>query len=565
MDKLQVAQILDEIGDLLEMKDVEFKPRAYHKAAMVVRNLSKKLEEVEDLTELPGVGESIAKKIRELMETGELEYYEKLKKQFPIDYEALLSVEGLGPKTIKKLYKKLGIKNLDDLEEAAKKHEIRGLEGFGEKSEQNILENIEFAKQKTKRKLLAYAEPVAQRIIQKMKEDQNVKKISVAGSLRRKKETIGDLDVLVTTKEPEPVMKRFTSLETGSKIIAEGPTKSTIKLENGMNCDLRIIKPISWGSALMYFTGSKQHNIQVRKIAMKKGYKLNEYGLFKGEKRIAGKTEEEVYKKLGLQYTPPELRENRGEVGAAQNNELPKLVSYDALKGDLQMHTKWSDGDHSIKQMAEKAKQLGHEYVAITDHTGTLRIAGGLTAKEMKKYVKKIDEVDEQVKGIKVLKGAEVNIDSKGELDMKDSILKKLDVVVAGVHSGFRQSEQKITNRITTAMEHESVNIIAHPTGRKINSREPYKVDVEKLFKKSKETNTFLEIDSYPDRLDLKDVHVKQAVNNGCRIVINTDAHNAEQLRYIKYGIATARRGWATKKHVLNTLPLKKLLEEMKK
>ncbi len=561
MKNMNVATILYEVADLLEMKEEKFKPRAYRRAAGTIESLSKPVEELneKELTELPGIGKSIAKKIEEIIETGSLEYYENLKKEFAIDFESLHLVEGLGPKKIKKLYEELGVIDLDDLERAAKQHKIRKLEGMGEKSEQTILENIAFARKKTGRMLLGYISPVSEQLKNKLKEFKPVIRVEIAGSIRRRKETIGDIDILVVTKENEEVMDFFTNLENVDKVILKGPSKSTIRLKENIESDLRVINEESFGSALMYFTGSKETNIEMRKIAIRKGLKLNEYGLFKDNKLIAGKTEQEIFKKLGMSYIEPELRENRGEIKAALEGRLPKLVNYSDLKGDLQMHTKWSDGAYTIKEMAEKSRELGYEYIAITDHVGTLRIARGMNEKDIKSQMKEIESLNSEISGITILKGAEVNILSDGELDMKDEILKDLDVVVASIHSGFRQDEEKITGRMISAMQNDNVDIIAHPTGRKIYERKAYELDLDKIFETSKDTGTFLEINSYINRLDLNDVNVKRAVESGCKLAIDTDSHSKDNLKLIELGIATARRGWARKDDIINTLPLKKL------
>lgn len=562
MKNPKVARILNEIADLLEMKGVKYKPIAYKKAARTVQFLSRDIEEVKEegkLTELPGIGKNIAKKIEEIIDTGSLKYYEDLKREFPIDFESLLAVEGLGPKSIKLLHEELGIKNLDDLERMAKKHRIRKLKGMGDKTEQRILESIEFARKKTGRNLLGHILPIAENLKNELENLEAVDNVEIAGSIRRRKETIGDIDILVTTKKPKEVMDFFTSLDDVDEVIAKGRSKSTVRLKEGIQSDLRVIKRKSFGSALMYFTGSKETNIEIRKIAIKKGFKLNEYGLFKGKKQIAGMAEQEIFQKLGMMYIEPELRENRGEVEAAMEGKIPKLIKYGELRGDLQMHTKWSDGSHTIEQMADAAKSLGHKYIAITDHTGTLRIAGGLDEEDIQAQMKEIGKLNEKIEGITILKGAEVNIKSNGELDIKDNVLRDLDIVVASIHSGFRQERKKLTNRIISAMENENVDIIAHPTGRKIQERRAYDLDLERIFELSRETNTFLEINSYPNRLDLSDINVRRALESGCKLAINTDAHNTKHLKYIELGIATARRGWAKKGDIINTLSLKKL------
>jgi DNA polymerase (family 10) len=564
MKNLIVSRILIEIADLLEMQGVEYKPRAYRKAARTVRSLPRDIEEVKEdgqLTELPGIGKNIAKKIEEIIETGSSKYHEDLKKEFPIDFEALRSVEGLGPKTIRLLYTRLGVKDLDDLEKAARTHEIRDLAGMGEKTEQNILRNLEFARQQTGRNLLGFILPIAEKLKNELLKHAAVNRVEIAGSIRRRKETVGDIDVLVTTQKPKDVMEHFTSLDSVSHVIAKGEAKSTVRLREGLESDLRVIRSESFGSALMYFTGSKETNIKMRKLALKRGLKLNEYGLFENGKQIAGTTEQEVFKQLGMTYIEPELRENRGEIEAALEDRLPELISYGDLRGDLQIHTKWSDGSNTILEMAKAAKRLGHEYLAITDHTGSLRIAGGLNEREIMKQMKEIEKVNKAVEGLTILKGVEVNIKSDGKLDVRDEILRDLDIVVASIHSGFRQGREKLTERMISAMENENVDIIAHPTGRLIQERKGYELDFEKVFETSVETSTFLEINAYPNRLDLNDASVKRAIEAGCRLVISTDSHSADHLRFIQLGIATARRGWARKDDILNTLPLNELIK----
>jgi len=401
--------------------------------------------------------------------------------------------------------------------------------------------------------------PISEQLKEKLKNFKPVIKVEIAGSIRRKKETIGDIDILVVTKENEEVMDFFTNLENVSKIILKGPSKSTVRLKEGMESDLRVIEGNSFGSALMYFTGSKETNIEMRKIAIRKGLKLNEYGLFRNNTRISSKTEREIFKELGMSYIEPELRENRGEVKAALEGNIPELINYGDLKGDLQMHTKWSDGSYTIREMAEKSRKLGHEYIAITDHVGTLRIARGMNEEKIRSQMKEIEDLNREIDEISILAGAEVNIMSDGKLDMGDNILKDLDVVVASIHSGFRQDEEKITGRMISAMQNDNVDIIAHPTGRKIYERKAYELDLDKIFETSKDTGTFLEINSYPSRLDLNDVNVKRAVESGCKLAIDTDSHSTDTLKYVELGVATARRGWAKKEDIINTLPLKKL------
>ena len=568
MENQKVAKILNEIADMLEMKGVAFKPRAYRKAAQTVQSLSKDIKDVKEegkLAELPGVGQSIADKIVEILETGKLTYYEQLKKDYPLDFEALLSIEGMGPETVKLLYEQLQVKNLEDLEDAARQHKIRKIKGLGEKTEQNILENIARTKGKTDRKLLGYVLPVAQELMVKLKGFSGIGKIEIAGSLRRKKETIRDIDILVTSSKPKELMDYFTSLDVVEKVIAKGKTKSTVRLKEGLECDVRLVEEEAFGSALVYFTGSKQLNIEMRKIALKKDLKLNEYGLFNDKNvRIAGKTEQEVFGKLGMQYIEPELRESRGEVQASMEDKLPALIGYDDLRGDLHVHTKWSEGTYSIEDMAMAAKDLDYEYMAFTDHAGNLPIARSLTDEKLEDQMKTIDKLNEKLDGLTLLKGAEVNIKSNGEIDVKNSVLKELDVVVASVHSGLREGKSTMTKRVVLAMENENVDIIAHPTGRKIGERMGYELDFDEIFETAHKTGTFLEINSYPDRLDLSDVNIRSAIESKCKLVISTDSHNIEHLRYSSLGIATARRGWAQKSDIVNTSTLENFKKQLK-
>jgi DNA polymerase (family 10) len=565
MRNLEVAQILNEIADLLEIQGVQFKPIAYRRAAETVNSLSKPIENLGmyELVSLPGIGKSIAKKILMIDKTGSLPYLEDLKKDCPIDYESLLAVEGIGPKTVKLLYKSLGVKDLDDLESMARNHEIRKLPGMKEKSEEKILENIKFAK-KSIRNLLGNILPIASDLKGKLNNLNVVLEVEIAGSIRRRKETIGDVDILVITDNPREVMDSFTNLDNVDRVILKGPTKSTVRLKENVSCDLRVVPEKMFGSTLMYFTGSKETNVELRKLSIKNGLKLNEYGLFRGEEWVSGVTEEDLFHTLGLDYIEPELRENRGEMEAALKGELPTLIGYDELRGDLQMHSKWSDGSNTLEEMVMEAHSMGYEYMAITDHSGGLRIAGGMDDKHINLQLKMIEKLNDKFEDLTILKGLEVNIDSDGKLDVDDGILSELDVVIASIHSGFRQDRGKLTGRIISAMENEHVDIIAHPTGRKIHQRKAYELDLDEVFENSIETGTYLEVNSQPDRLDLKDVYVKKALEAGCKLVINTDSHNRDSLSNIEFGIATARRGWAEKGDIINTNPLKDLSKLLK-
>ena len=560
-----VAAILNQVADLMEIEAVDFRTKAYRRAAHTVDTLSEDIEDIKNegrLQELPGVGAKIAGKIEEIVETGSLEYLNNLKKEFPVDYDALMAVEGLGPRSIKQLYNELGIKNLDDLEKNAKRHRIRRLKGMGDKTEQKILVNIDFARKSTGRNLLGHILPVAKEIKEDLDGLDYVFRVEIAGSIRRRKETVGDIDILVTTNKPNEVMEYFSRIDLVDDVVVKGPSKSTVRLkENGIDVDLRAFEDEIFGSALMYFTGSKETNVELRRIAIAKGLKLSEYGVFRGNKLLAGRTEEEIFKTLGMDYIEPELRENTGEIDAAINSALPKLLNSNDINGDLQMHTEWSDGSANIYDMALEAKKMGYEYIAITDHSGTLRIANGMEEKIIIKQMHEIDKINNEIDDFTILKGIETNIDSYGLPDVHDKILKDMDIVIAGIHSGFKQNKKELTRRIISAMENDNINIIAHPTGRKIQERNAYELDLERIFERSNETGTLLEVNSQMNRIDLKDMDIKIAVEHGCKLVINTDSHSIPELKNMELGVSTARRGWARKEDIINTLPLKKLLK----
>lgn len=564
-----VADILNEVADILEIQGVEFKPRAYRRAAQSVETMARPIEDVVregQVEEVPGVGKAIGEKIEEIVLTGKLEYLDTIKKHTPVKVDELLPVEGLGPKRIKLFYDRLHIRTLHELKKAIRARKIRELPGMGEKSEQLIHEAIQFYESAGSRGLLGYMLPVAEGIRDKMRRLPSVKKAEIAGSMRRRKETVGDIDILVITKKPKEAVEHFASLVNVAKVVSKGTTRVTVRLKEGIECDLRVVPPESFGSALNYFTGSKAHNIALRRMAIKKGWKLSEYGLFGGankDEQIAGKTEKGLYKKLGLAYIDPELRENNGELEAAAQNKLPKLVKLEDIRGDLQMHSTWSDGTDSIEAMAREAKRLGYEYISISDHVGTLKIAGAMDENDLKKQWKEIEEVEKKVGGIRILRGVEVNILADGKLDMPDRVLKEIDFVVASVHSGFRQTKRQATDRIVAAIENEYVDIIGHPTGRLIQKRKGMEFDMERVFDACKRTGTALEIDAYPNRLDLSAENARFAVESGVKLMIDTDAHSAGHLPFMRYGVMTARRGWVQKKDVLNTLPLKKLQKEI--
>jgi len=593
MTNQELVKVLYEMAALLEIKEVAFKPQAYERAAYSIEALGEDVDEIykkgglKALEDIPGVGQGIAERIEEYIKTGRIADHDKLKKSFPVDIGGLMAIEGVGPKMVKKLYRELGIKNARELEAAAKAGELSKLEGLGEKSEQKILKSIGFLRQSQGRFILGFILPTVRKIVDSLKALPEVKRAEFAGSIRRMQETVGDLDILVISNKPRlgrgspeeaasKVMDFFVKMPEVQDIIEKGPTRTSVRLKIGMDADVRVLPPESFGAALQYFTGDKYHNIALREIAIKKGCKLNEYGLFsarggsasggKGSKLklVAGKTEEEIYKKLGMEWMEPELRTNHGEIEAALADKLPKLIGYDDLKGDLQVQTDWTDGENSIKDMAEAARRRGLEYIAITDHTRSLAMTGGLDEKKILKQMAEIDKVQKQVSGIKILKGSEVNINKDGTLDIDDETLAKLDVVGAAVHSNFNMPEADMTARIIRAMENPNVDILFHPTGRIIKRREPYKVDMDAIIKAAKKTGTVLEIDAYPDRLDLKDEHVRKAVGESVKLSIDSDAHAAGHIKFLEFGIAQARRGWASRDDIVNTRDWESMLYLLK-
>ena len=575
MKNQEIAKIFSEIANYLEMEGVQFKPYAYQKAAITLETLEEDVEEIykrgglDALKEIPGVGESIALKIEEYLKTGKIKYYEEFKKKIPVNLEEIIAVEGMGPKKTKVLYEKLGIKNLKDLERAAKAHKIASLFGFGEKTEKNILEGITFLKRSKGRFLLGEILPRVEEIEEKLKSLKEVEKIDVAGSVRRRKETIGDVDFLVISKNPGKVMEFFVSLPGIIKIWGKGTTKASVRLKEGFDMDIRVLPKRSYGAALQYFTGSKEHNIALRKIAIDKGLKLSEYGLFRGPKMIAGETEEGIYEKLGMEWMPPEMRENQGEIEASLEGKLPKIISYKDIKGDLHCHSNWNLRTYpTIEEIVKTAEKMGYEYVGISDHTKFLRIEHGIDERGLELRNREIDRINLKFKAKKskfrVLKGCEANILNDGSIDIKDEALKKLDYVIAGIHSNFKMPKEKMTERIIRAMKNPNVDIISHPTGRILKRRDEYEIDFEKILRTAKETGTILEINSFPERLDLNAENIRRAKEAGVKMVINTDSHHKDQMRYIEYGIAQARRGWAEKEDIINTQPLEKLLKFFK-
>ncbi len=569
MRNLELAGIFDRIADMLEIKgENPFKVRAYRKVVLTLESLPEDIERIYEsgrLKSIPGVGEGIAKRIEELLKTGKLAYFEDLKKSLPEGLVEMLSVPDVGPKTAQLLYKKLGIESIDEMEKAAKGGTIRGLEGMGEKTEENILRGIELLRRRTGRMLLGTAFQLSESIVERLSSMNEVELISPAGSLRRMKETVGDIDILITSRKPKPVMDVFVNLPEVTQILAHGDTKSSVIMENRMQVDVRVMKGESFGAALQYFTGSKQHNIKIREIAAKKGLKINEYGVFKGKKKIAGGKEEEVYSSIGLPHIPPELREDRGEVESALKGKLPKLVELSDIKGDLHVHSSWSDGVDTIRELVESAKKLRYKYIAICDHSASLKVAGGLSKESRLKQIAEIKKLNKKMTNFRILAGAEIDIRTDGTLDCEEEVLRKLDIVVAAIHTGFKQDIETMTFRITEAMRNKFVNVIAHPTGRLIQTRDAYQVDMQKVFEEAKRTNTFLELNSFPDRLDLNDINCREAKARGIKIALGTDCHNRMQMEVMRYGVGVARRGWLEKKDVINCLKLEDLMKLLSK
>jgi DNA polymerase (family 10) len=564
-----------DLGFLTEMMEedpnVQFRARAYYRAADTIASLQENVidiygrQGVNGLLEIPAVGKAIASKIEEYLKGGKIQHLEELKAKVPIDIDELYGIEGIGPKTIKMFYDKLQIKNLADLEKAATEGKLKTLPGFTEKKEQDIFKRIEFFKRGKGRLIIGEVYPLVKQIEKRLQHIAGVKNAVAAGSIRRMKETIGDIDYLVAANDPKRVIDFFVKMPEVQEILGMGQAKAFVKLASGIDADLLVVPEESWGAALQYFTGSKEHSVQLRKIAISKGFRLNEWGVFKGDKRIAGATEEEVYKTLGLQWIPPEMRENAGEIELGRQDKVPKLVEYGSLKGDLQVHSENSDGTATIEEMARGAKAFGLDYIAITDHTKSLKLAGGLEEQELLEQADKISQLNDRLREeFRILSSAEVNIMKDGSLDIPNTVLDKLDIVGAAIHSHFNLPIETQTERLIKAAKNPSVDILFHPTGRLINRRAGYLVDIEKLIDVAKDTNTVLEIDAHYDRLDLKDEYVRMAVRNGVKLVIDSDAHHPIHYSFLTFGIAQARRGWAIQSDILNTLPADKLLNALK-
>ncbi len=572
MENTDIARVFEEIADLLEIKgENPFRVRSYRNAALVVGGLPESVAKIAEergkrgLEKIPGIGKSIAEKIIEMLDTGRCRYHEELLKEFPPGLLDMLKVSGVGPKKVALLYSKLGISTIDELEEAAASHKLHNLPGMGEKTEQKILKSIEDFRSMSGRFRLDVARTSALAYMAYLKQLKGIIDCVPAGSLRRWKESIGDVDILVTCKKGLPVMDRFVKYPEVKEIVSKGATKSTVILRNGLQVDLRVLEKKSFGAALQYFTGSKAHNIALRDRAKKRGLKISEYGVFreKDDRRVAGEKEEDVYRAVGLPWIRPELRENMGEIEAAEEGRLPGELEKKDLKGDLHVHTKATDGGNTMEEMAQKAMDMGYEYMAVTDHSKAVGIAHGLDEKRLLAQLEEIDRFNDKLrkkgKRFRVLKGSEVDIRADGSLDFSADILKRLDIVVGAVHSGFNMDRKEMTKRVVKAVNTGRINILAHPTGRLIGSREPYEIDMEAVMDAALKKGVYLELNSYPDRLDLNEVFCKRARERGILVAISTDSHSIYHMDNIEYGVHTAMRGWLEREHVLNTRPLEEL------
>jgi DNA polymerase (family X) len=565
-----IAAIFEEIADRLEIQGANpFRIRAYRNAARTLGELPQDvralLNKGEELTRLPGIGDDLAAKVQEIVTSGRCSLLERLRRELPPAVTELLQIPGLGPKRVKALYHDLEVQTVEQLMRAARDGRIRALPGFGEKTELNILQAVEAHASQMHRFKLAVAAQYADALTAFLQAVPGVDQVTVAGSFRRMRETVGDLDILVTAAPDSPVMQRFTAYDEVADVLSAGTTRASVVLKSGLQVDLRVVDKSSYGAALCYFTGSKAHNIAIRRIAQRLGYKVNEYGVFHGTERIAGEDEASVYRSIGLPFIAPELREDRGEIEAAHAGRLPDLVEFKDLRGDLHAHTKATDGHDSLRDMALAAKKLGLAYLAITEHSRHLTVAHGLDPLRLARQCEEIDRLNGELDGIVLLKGIEVDILEDGSLDLPDDVLAQLDLVIGAVHSQFHLSRARQTARILRAMDHPHFTMLAHPSGRLIEKREPYDIDMLQIIRHAKTRGCFLELNAHPERLDLLDTHCQMAKQEGVRISINSDAHSTFDFANLRYGIGQARRGWLEKDDVLNTRPLAALRRLLKR
>ena len=564
MKNKEIASLFQRMADLLEFKDENiFKINAYRKSARILNDLTTDIEEMVrsgDLQHMPGIGKGTAEKILEYLSTGHIAKYEEMKKGIGDDLIALLGVPSLGPKTLAMLHKEMKINSLEDLQKAVHDERMAALPGMGKKKIENIIRGIELYAQSRERMPLGKALVIAREVIGALQKAAGIRDIEAAGSLRRGKETIGDIDILASGSRKKEIIETFVHLPLSGSILAQGETKGSIVTADGIQLDLRVVEKDSFGAALQYFTGSKSHNVRLREIARRSGLKINEYGIFSGDRKVAGAREEEMYSALKMDWIPPELREDRGELEAALGHSLPALVRRSDIRGDLHVHSHYSDGAHSLPEIAAAAKKMGYQYIAVTDHSPSLKIARGLSAARLKEKIAEVKKINQSLSGIRLLCGAEVDIRNDGTLDYPDDLLSRLDIVIGAIHSGFKGSREQITKRIITAMDNPHLHIIAHPTGRLLGEREPYNVDMVRVIEAAAETGTALEINSYQDRLDLDDVTAMEAGKKGVMIALGTDSHHLEQLWMMELGVMVARRGWLERRHLLNTLTAEELL-----
>ena len=568
MKNQEVAGFFKRMADMLEIKgENPFRIRAYQRAAQNIENLAEDIAliaERKGLDKLPGIGKDLAQKITEILATGSLKKYEEIKQEVPEGLMELITIPGLGPRTAKTLYDELNVATVDELEQAARDRRLQELPGIKAKTEENILKGIALYRQKLARSPLSTMLTLSREITAELKKLQEVKRISVAGSIRRRQETIKDLDILIISPDQDKVMEFFTRLPLVEQIQAKGRTKSSIRTKAGIQVDLRVVAPDSFGAALCYFTGSKAHNIRIRELAGKKGLKINEYGVFRGQEKIGGEEEEDVFAAVDLPVIPPELREDRGEFDAACEGSLPNLAELKALRGDTHVHSVYSDGVMTFDEIAMKAEAMGLEWIAVCDHSQSLKIAGGVSIGKMEEKIKEVEAFNRKSKKVKLLCGSEVDIKSDGSLDYPDELLDKLDIVIAAIHTGFKQDETTITSRIIGAMRHPKVHVIAHPTGRLIGERDAYAVTMERVVEEAAKTGTALEINAYPQRLDLNDIYCRAAKENGVMLGIGTDAHIVDQMDYLELGLSVARRGWLENGNLLNCLTYEALMKRLK-
>ncbi len=570
----KIAAMFNEIADMIEIEDDTriFEVRAYRKAAMTIDTLQEDVEEILDkggtkgLMELPGIGEGLAKKIEEFIKTGRMRKYDDMKKKFPMDLDKLTLIQGLGAKKAFRLYNELGVKTIDDLKKAIEAHKVRRLEGFGEKSEAELGKGIGLYQAGISRMLLGTALPEAETIIRKIRGSGLADRVELAGSSRRMKETVGDLDILVTSSKPESIMDFVTGLSEVESVTLKGPTKTTVRLKIGLSCDIRVVERKSFGAGMQYFIGNKDHNVKVRQIAIRKGYKLNEYGLFgKNGKIIAAEDEREIYDKLGMQYPEPEMRENRGEIELSLEHKLPTLIQLGDIKGDLHVHTNNSDGANTLEEMVAQAEALGYSYIGITDHSKSEYVARGMDEARFERYSDQIDRFKDKYEGrVKVLKSAETDILKDGSLDFSNKSLDSMDYVLGSIHTNLNMGREEMTKRIIRCMEGGYLDIWAHPTDRLINARQPIQVDLDRVFEAAKDNGVVMEVDAFPDRLDLNDENITRARKHDLKFSIDTDAHRGDHMLFMRYGIGTAKRGWLTKNEVINTMRYEELMKYFK-